>query len=223
MLKIEIIPSILAADFGYLAREVARVEDSGADAVHVDIMDGHFVPNISFGPKFVSAIRKATKLPLDVHMMIDKPEDYLERFINCGANRITFHIESTEKPESIISKIKYFGSEAGIAISPKTSLDSVADFVKHIDQLLIMTVEPGFGNQSFISDVIEKIHLARELYPELPIGVDGGINYHTAKEVSNAGANRLVSGSFLFKQPDMKEGILLMREKAEISFQRQLE
>ncbi|MBI5273703.1 MAG: ribulose-phosphate 3-epimerase [Chlamydiales bacterium] len=219
-LKIE--PSIFAADFGKLADEAKRIEDAGADALHFDIMDGHFVPNITLGPKALGAVNKATNLFLDVHIMVYHPFQYIEELIANGADQITFHLESTEDVEEIIAFIRRCGKKVGLALSPETSLAMVMNYLDKCDMILLMTVNPGFGGQSFIPKVLEKISILRDVcnrlqvkknglilekhaatkeqksLPPFDIQVDGGINLETAKRCVESGANVLVSGTYLF-------------------------
>lgn len=221
---VQICPSILSGDFGCLADEAKRLEAAKADAIHIDIMDGHFVPNLTLGPKAVSAIRKATKLFLDVHIMIYNPFDYVEPFVAAGADRITFHFEATEDVEDTITFIRRCGKKAGLAFRPETSFSMIPKYLPQCDMILLMTVSPGFGGQKFMPEVVEKIRLAREFcerngigqggiakqghaFPPFDIQVDGGITNETGRICVEAGANILVSGNFLYSQPDLKKGI----------------
>lgn len=225
---IQICPSILSGDFGRLADEAKRLEQAGADAIHIDIMDGHFVPNLTLGPRAVLAIRKATKLFLDVHIMIYNPYDYIEAFIQSGADRITFHFEATEDVDDTIAFIRRCGKKAGLAFRPETSFSMIPKYLEMCDLILLMTVSPGFGGQKFMPEVVEKIQLTREYcqkhgirqggiikpgvsLPPFDIQVDGGIDRETAKICVEAGANVLVSGNYLFHQPDMKKAIENLR------------
>ncbi len=225
---LQICPSILSGDFGHLADEAKRIEKAGADAIHIDIMDGHFVPNLTLGTQAVAAIRRATKLFLDVHIMIYNPFDYIELLAQSGADRITFHFEATEDVEETIGFIRRCGKKAGLAFRPETSFSMIPKYLYQCDLILIMTVSPGFGGQKFMPEMVEKVKLAREYcdrhgirqggivkqgitLPPFDIQVDGGINQETAKECAKAGANVLVSGNYLFNQPDMKQAIEKMR------------
>ena len=206
---IKIMPSILSADFCRLGEEIKRVENAGA--LHFDVMDGHFVPNISFGFPVLKATRKATDAFLDVHLMISLPLDYAKRFVDAGADQITFHLESESNVGATVAQIKGMGCRAGIAIKPSTPAASVMPYVQDVDQILVMTVEPGFGGQTFMSSMMDKIRLLRSLAdqinPNLDIQVDGGINYVTARVAIDAGANVLVAGSFIFDQDNPAEVI----------------
>ncbi len=221
---IQICPSILSGDFGRLAEEAKRLEQAGADAIHVDIMDGHFVPNLTLGPRALAAIRKATRLFLDVHIMIYNPFDYIEGLVQAGADRITFHFEATEDVEDTIAFIRKCGKKAGLAFRPETSFSMIPKYLDKCDLILLMTVSPGFGGQEFMPEVVEKVRMTREFcdkfgirqggivkqglsLPPFDIQVDGGINYETGRTCVEAGANVLVSGNFLFSQPDMKKAI----------------
>ncbi len=228
-------PSILSGDFGRLGDEAKRAEDAGADALHVDIMDGHFVPNLTFGPRAVSALNRATSLFLDVHLMMYNPYDYVERFIEAGADRITFHLEATEDVEDTLKYIRRSNVEAGLAFCPETSESLILKYLDKCDLILLMTVHPGFGGQAFMPEVLEKIKFTRNIcdkmdirkggkvpqlgkkseldsLPPFYIQVDGGINQETAKQCIDAGANVLVSGSYLFGAPDMGRAIENMRK-----------
>lgn len=206
-------PSILSADFANLERDIKAVENAGADWIHVDVMDGHFVPNITIGVPVVKSIRKVTKLPLDVHLMIENPEKYVEPFVKAGADIITFHYEAAgEKSREILKMIKSFGVKAGISIKPKTSPDKIFNLLTTADMVLVMTVEPGFGGQSFMPDCAEKIPYIKKNSPQnMIIQVDGGINAETAKVCTSVGANSLVAGSCVYKSDDIKTAIDSLR------------
>ena len=215
-------PSILSGDFGKLAEEAKRVEDAGADAIHIDIMDGHFVPNLTLGPKAVSAINRSTDLFLDVHIMIYNPFDYVERLVEAGADRITFHFEATEEVDETLEYIRKCNVEAGLAFRPETSASFIPKYLDKCDLILIMTVNPGFGGQAFMPEILEKVEFVRDQVDALKIRkeggapfniqVDGGIDDKTAKQCVEAGANVLVSGTYLFGAPEMGPRIELLRK-----------
>lgn len=207
--------SILSADFGCLRDELSRCEVSGCDMIHFDVMDGHFVPNISYGVPVLKSIKKYSRLPMDVHLMISEPYKYLSAFADAGADIITFHAEALSDPGETIDRIHELGLKAGISVKPNTSVDWIYKYLNKLDMVLIMTVEPGFGGQGFIFDTLEKIKELRETADsmgiDLDIEVDGGINAETAPLVTEAGANVLVSGSYLFKAEDMQRNVEILR------------
>ena len=212
MSQIIISPSILSADFANLERDIKLVEEAGADWLHIDVMDGHFVPNITIGVPVVKSIKKVTKLPLDVHLMIENPEKYIEAFAHAGADILTFHYEAVKDVPAIVDLIKSFGIKAGMSIKPKTSPDNVLNFLNILDLLLVMTVGPGFGGQSFMEDCAEKIPVIKRHAPEnLIIQVDGGINAQTAKICTKYGANSLVAGNYIYKSDDIKNAVQSLR------------
>ncbi len=214
--KIKIAPSILASDFRNLQAEIEKVEKAGADWIHCDVMDGHFVDNLTFGTVIVEAINRCTKLPLDVHLMIENPLKYVKDFALAGADILTVHIEACQNLEPVIAKIKSLGMRAGCSIRPKTSLDRVKPYFKDLDLLLIMSVNPGFAGQSFISSVLPKVREAKRLKQEIGykyyIEIDGGINPKTAKLAKSAGAEVLVAASAIFKAKDYRRAIRELRE-----------
>jgi ribulose-phosphate 3-epimerase len=203
---IYIAPSLLAANYANLAADIKRVEEAGAQYLHLDIMDGAFVPNISFGPDLISGIRRHTDMIFDVHLMIKRPERYIDRFVKAGADIITVHYEACENPMSVIHLIHSYEMKAALAISPKTPVEHLFPFIGHIDMALIMTVEPGFGGQSLIPETLEKVSVLRKYVSErginLDIEVDGGITPENAHEVIEAGANVIVAGSAIFRAED---------------------
>lgn len=233
-LSIKIAPSILAGNFGYLAEEAKRVQESGADSLHIDIMDGHFVPNLTMGAQVVAALNRATNLPLDVHLMIYRPFDYIEQFVEAGADNITFHLEATEDVEETLQYIRKCNIRAGLAFNPETSSSMIPHYLDKCDMILLMTVHPGFGGQSLIEEVLDKVKFTRDLcnklniraggvvqeksklkedpLPPFDIQVDGGISKENIKRCVEAGANVIVAGTSLFQAPDMSLAIKEMRE-----------
>ena len=209
-------PSILSADFANLERDIKLVEKNGADWIHVDVMDGHFVPNITIGIPVTAALKRVASVPLDVHLMIDNPEKYAKDFINAGADIITFHYEAMgneEKVLELIKSIKNAGVKAGLSIKPKTPAEEILPFLNEVDLLLVMTVEPGFGGQKFMPDCAQKIKVIRKNAPStLIIQVDGGINAETGRICKELGANSLVAGNYIYKSADIKSAILSLRK-----------
>jgi len=210
MRKVLIAPSILSADFSRLGQEIKDIEKGGADWVHIDVMDGHFVPNITMGPVVVKSIRPVTKMPLDVHLMVKNPEKYVEPFVKAGSDIITFHIEIEEDPKEVIKLIKYFKKKVGISIKPKTDLKSIEGILNMVDMVLVMTVEPGFAGQGFMAECLPKIKELRGVFRK-DIEVDGGINAETAGDVIKHGANVIVAGTSVFGQSDYGEAIKKLR------------
>lgn len=213
MSEVIISPSILSADFANLQRDIEAVQIGGADWIHVDVMDGHFVPNITIGVPVVKSLKKVTTLPMDVHLMIENPEKYVEPFCNAGADILTFHYEAAEeKSHEIIDLIKSFGVRAGVSIKPKTKPQEIKHLLAHADMVLVMTVEPGFGGQKFMPECAEKIKYIREnANDNLIIQVDGGINAQTAKICTSFGANSLVAGNYIYKSENIKDAIESLR------------
>ncbi|NNU82536.1 ribulose-phosphate 3-epimerase [Geobacillus sp. BMUD] len=213
---IRIAPSILSADFARLAEEIRSVEEGGADWIHVDIMDGHFVPNLTFGPPVVAAIRPVTKLPLDVHLMIADPDRYIPAFAKAGADVISVHVEACVHLHRTIHFIKEQGVKAGVVLNPHTPVEMIRHVIADVDLVLLMTVNPGFGGQAFIPAVVPKIRevarMASEQNKVIDIEVDGGINAETAPLCAEAGANVLVAGSAIYNEPDRAAAIRALRE-----------
>ncbi len=214
-MKIQIAPSILSADFARLGEEIKAVEEAGADIIHVDVMDGHFVPNITIGPPVVASIRKITNLPLDCHLMIEYPEKYIESFASAGANWISVHVEVCNLPK-ILPEIRKLGCKAGAVINPPTPIERIYPFVEHSDFILIMTVNPGFGGQKYIESCTKKIADLKEYIDKngfsVPIQVDGGIKVENVSTVINAGANIIVAGSEIFEKKDYKIAINALKQ-----------
>ncbi|MGE4488569.1 MAG: ribulose-phosphate 3-epimerase [Kiritimatiellales bacterium] len=217
MPKIEIMPSILAADMGNLEAGIRLCETSGADQIHVDVMDGVFVPNISMGPAIVAMADRVTDLPLDVHLMLIRPQQHIDAFAKAGADAIMIHIEADCDVEDTLKKIRDLGCRSGITVNPPTPVDSIFQCLENglVDEVLIMSVNPGFGGQSYIADVEDKLAEIRRRYPDILIAIDGGIDLETVKPAAAHGANLFVAGTSLFKAPDMKTAIAAMRMNAE--------
>ena len=217
MKKIQISPSILSADFSQLGNEIKRLIDAGADMVHVDVMDGHFVPNLTIGPPVIKALKKNSSIPFDVHLMISPVHKYIEAFANAGADIITIHPEATEDLQNSINKIKELKKKVGISLNPETKIDVVKKFLNQIDLILIMSVNPGFGGQKFMPEVLNKIKdlvdIRKKEGINFDIEIDGGINFENSKLAIEAGANILVSGTTIFKSNDgnIKKNIDLLR------------
>ena len=204
-------PSILSADFSRLEEEIKAVEKAGAEWLHIDVMDGHFVPNITIGPPVVKSIRKVTDMFFDVHLMIENPDKYVKPFADAGADGITFHIESNADPMRTIEMIKNAGCKAGISLNPPTPIDRIRDLISYVDLVLVMSVNPGFSGQKFIPDVVQKIEWLRKQIDKnnykILIEVDGGVNKETGKIAKKAGADVLVAGNFVFKNESYEQAI----------------
>jgi len=209
-------PSILSADFSKLGEEIKAVEMAGADWIHIDVMDGHFVPNLTIGPVVVKSIRKTTDLPFDVHLMISNPEKYIERFVDAGADILTVHIETVKDPLETIKKIRDLGCKAGLTLNPDTPFKKISEFVPEVDLILIMTVYPGFSGQKFKEEMIPKISEARKkidsIGKDIYLEVDGGINDKTSILAKKAGADVLVAGNHVFKSKNYEKAISLLKK-----------
>ena len=215
MLKRKIAPSILDANFLKLGEQIDEINNGKADLIHLDIMDGCFVPNISFGPKVVESIKKITSIPLDVHLMIENPEKHIQSYIEAGGDMITIHVETAKHLDRLVQRIKEYGVKCGLALNPATPLNTIEYVLPKIDQLLIMTVNPGFGGQKFIPEMLVKIKKARKMMENwdrsLDLQVDGGINFENVGEIIHAGANVIVAGSLIFKSKSPKDTIEKMK------------
>jgi ribulose-phosphate 3-epimerase len=217
-MRVRVAPSILSADFARLAEEVSRVESAGADLLHVDVMDGHFVPNLTVGPAVVTALRRVTALPLDVHLMITDPDRYLEAFVEAGATMVTVHAEVLPHLHRTLTHIRLLGAQAGVAINPSTPVAAIREITAELDHLLVMSVNPGFGGQTFIPHSVEKIRAARDLLraagSAAAIEVDGGVDTTNAAALVDAGASILVAGASIFGAPDPAEATRALRKAA---------
>ena len=217
MKKIQISPSILSADFSQLGNEIKRLEEGGADMIHMDVMDGHFVSNLTMGPPIIKALRQYTKLPFDVHLMISPVHKYIKDYADAGADIITIHPEATEDLKSSIEHIKSLNKKVGVSLNPETKINSITDLLNEIDLVLIMSVNPGFGGQKFMPEVLEKIKELKKIRDQknldFDIEIDGGINFDNSKLAIEAGANILVSGTTIFKNNngDIKKNIDLLK------------
>src|SRR5271155_1361210 len=216
--RIEIAPSILASNFARLGDEIKKVEEGGADVIHVDVMDGHFVPNISIGIPVVASLHKATRLPLDVHLMIERPEEYIGRFVQAGANRVLIHQEATVHLDRALTMIREFGAQAGVAINPATPVATLTEVFDKVDTVLVMSVNPGFGGQKFIPGAIEKIRQLNQWRARYNVSfrieVDGGVDLENIAELTLAGANTFVAGTSIFGKPDPTAAARQLRKTA---------
>jgi len=201
---------MLAANFGRLAEETRRIEAAGADWIHLDVMDGHFVPNLTVGPQVVADLRPVTKLPLDVHLMIESPQNYIPLFIEAGADRVTIHAEAVKDLAQVVRQIRDRGAKVGLTLRPQTGIEVLRPCLEEIDLALLMTVNPGFGGQAFIPSVLPKIEALRKQFNRY-IQVDGGINHETARRTQSAGADVMVAGTYIFRAADAKQAIAALR------------
>ena len=211
--RVVIAPSMLAANAARLAEETQRVEQAGADWIHLDVMDGHFVPNLTIGPFIVQALRPVTTLPLDVHLMIEQPERYVEEFVRAGADRVTIHAEACRDLAAVVRQIRALKAKAGVALRPQTPLSALSPSLEAIDLVLLMTVNPGFGGQAFMPEVLPKIEMLRREFDRY-IQVDGGITHETGRQTRDAGADVLVAGTYIFRATDPKQAIASLRGEA---------
>ncbi|HEY3315888.1 MAG TPA: ribulose-phosphate 3-epimerase [Bacillota bacterium] len=214
-MPVKIAPSLLSADFARLAEEVAMVERGGADWIHVDVMDGHFVPNLTFGPALVKAVRRVTRLPLDVHLMIEHPGDFVEPFAKAGADYLTVHVEAADDPLAVIRHIRELGVRPGVSVNPPTPLEAAEPYLSEVDLVLVMSVNPGFGGQGFIADVLPKVRSLAGRPHGFAVEIDGGINAETVARAAAAGAEVLVAGSAIFGAADPLAAMAQIRERAD--------
>ena len=213
-----IAPSILSADFARLGDEVRAIDEAGADWIHIDVMDGHFVPNLTIGPVVVEAVRRATSLPLDVHLMIEDPDRWATGYAEAGAYNVTVHVEAAKDPVKIAKDLRAAGAKAGLSVKPGTPLEDHLDTLKHYDTLLVMSVEPGFGGQSFIPGVLDKVRTARRLvdtgHLKVLVEIDGGINADTIEQAAEAGVDCFVAGSAVYGAQDPGKAVAALRDRA---------